>query len=218
VTAMRGGTRPVWLLVVLLSGSVLVPRALAQQYVLWGDARKGQQVFVEKGCGSCHAIRGVGPTVGPDLGRVPARHLTMTQMAGTMWNHAPAMQQMAREKGIIWKPFRGSEMRDLIAFLYALGLLDEPGDPRRGERLFVEKGGATCHSVKGKGGKIGPDLTQWRRFGSPILWAELMWTHALQMEEKAREFGLRWPRFEGNEMVDLIAYIQQELGPGAPAR
>ena len=164
-------------------------QSAAQQYVLWGDARKGQQVFVEKGCGSCHAIRGVGPTVGPDLGRVPARHLTMTQMAGTMWNHAPTMQQMAREKGIIWKPFRGSEMRDLIAFLYAASLLDEPGDPRRGERLFVEKGCATCHSVRGKGGKIGPDLTQWRRFGSPILWAELMWTHALQMEEKARQFG-----------------------------
>jgi len=82
----------------------------------------------------------------------------------------------------------------------------------------VEKGCATCHSVRGKGGRIGPDLTRWKRYGSPILWAELMWGHALGMEEKVREFGLRWPRFEGNEMVDLIAYIQQELGRTAPPR
>ncbi len=213
--AMTSRTRILWLLLALFGGSLLPVSADAQQYVLWGDARKGQRVFVEKGCGSCHAIRGMGPTVAPDLGRIPARHFTMTQMAGIMWNHAPAMKQMAREKGIAWKAFKGSEMRDLIAFLYAASLLDEPGDPRRGERLFVEKGCATCHSVRGKGGTIGPDLSKWKRYGSPILWGELMWGHALGMEEKVREFGLRWPRFEGNEMVDLIAYIQQELGPAA---
>lgn len=218
MAASKRRTQAVCLVLGVVGGSLLSIDAAAQQYVLWGDARKGQQVFVEKGCGRCHAIRGVGPSVGPDLGRVPGKHLTMTQMAGTMWNHAPAMKQMAREKGITWKPFRGAEMRDLIAFLYATSLLDEPGDPRRGERLFVEKGCATCHSVRGKGGKIGPDLAKWRQYGSPVLWAEQMWAHALQMEEKVREFGLRWPRFEGNEMVDLIAYIQQELGPGAPAR
>ncbi|MBI4591529.1 MAG: cytochrome c, partial [Candidatus Rokubacteria bacterium] len=123
-------TRVLGLLLALLAGLLLPASAGAQQYVLWGDARKGQRVFVEKGCGSCHAIRGMGPTVAPDLGRIPARHFTMTQMAGIMWNHAPAMQQTAREKGIAWKAFKGSEMRDLIAFLYAASLLDEPGDPR----------------------------------------------------------------------------------------
>jgi hypothetical protein len=35
-----------------------------------------------------------------------------------------------------------------------------------------------------------------------------MWSHALKMEEKMREFGVGWPRFEGNEMVDLITYIR----------
>jgi len=29
-----------------------------------------------------------------------------------------------------------------------------------------------------------------------------------------REFGLSWPKFEDNDMVDLIAYIQRELGSG----
>ena len=181
-------------------------------YVLWGDARNGSQVFAETGCGNCHAIRGVGPTLGPDLGQV-ARHLTMTQMAGVMWNHAPAMRQAAEQKGISWRAFKGSEMRDLIAYLYSISLLDQPGDTRRGERLFVEKGCATCHSIGGGGSKIGPDLKQWKQYGSPILWADLMWSHAFKMEEKMREFGTPWPRFEGNEMVDLVAYIRSAAQP-----
>jgi cytochrome c len=135
----------------------------------------------------------------------------MSQMAGAMWNHAPVMAETARGKGVVWKPFAGSEMRDLIAFLYAVSLMDEPGDTRRGERLFVEKGCATCHAVGGKGGRLGPELKKWKEYGTPVLWAELMWGHAVQMEKKMKEFGLRWPRFEGNEMVDLIAYIQKEL-------
>jgi len=202
-----------WLLLTLVGGSGAPTATAEEQYVLWGDARKGQQVFVEKGCGSCHAIRGTGPTVGPDLGRLAGKPPTMTQMAGAMWNHSPAMRQVAQEKKVTWKPFRGSEMRDVIAFIYAVNLLDEPGDPRRGERLFVEKGCATCHSVGGKGGKIGPDLRQWKQYGSPILWAERMWGHAVGMEQKMREMGLTWPRFEGNEMVDLITYIRASSQP-----
>lgn len=204
----RYGMAAAWILATVLA---LSADADAEEYVLWGDARKGREVFAQKGCGTCHAIRGTGPGVGPDLGRISARHLTMTRMAGAMWSHAPSMEHMAAERRIAWKEFRGSEMRDLIAFLYAVSALDEPGDPRRGARLFVEKGCATCHGVKGQGPVIGPRLEQWTRYGSPILWAELMWSHALGMETKVREFGLRWPRFEGNEMVDLIAYIQREL-------
>lgn len=210
----RYGMAAAWILMAVL---VVAVGADAEEYVLWGDARKGREVFSQKGCGTCHAIRGGGPSIGPDLGRIPARHLTMTQMAGAMWNHAPTMAQMAAEKGITWKPFRESEMRDLIAFLYAVSLLDEPGDPRRGARLFVEKGCATCHSVTGEGWKIGPGLKQWKRYGSPILWAELMWSHAVGMEGKVREFGLRWPKFAGNEMVDLIAFIQRELATSPPS-
>lgn len=104
--------------------------------MLWGDARKGREVFAQKGCGTCHAICGTGASVGPDLGKTSAKNLTMTRMARALWNQAPAMKQMAAERG----EFRGTEMRDLIAFLYAVKGLDEPGDPRRGARLFVEKG------------------------------------------------------------------------------
>ena len=37
-----------------------------------------------------------------------------------------------------------------------------PGDPRAGERLFKGKC-ASCHTLYGKGGTVGPDLTTYRR-------------------------------------------------------
>ena len=164
-------------------------------YAIWGNPNEGRKVYAAKGCARCHAINGVGPTVGPDLGRAPARSQTVTQLAGAMWNHAPEMRKLAQEKGIQWPTFRGSELRDLIAYLHFLRLLDQPGDVRRGERLFEEKHCATCHAIAGRGGRVASDLRQWKQFGSPILWGEIMWRHAVQMESKMRELKLDWPQF-----------------------
>lgn len=119
---------------------------------------------------------------------------------------------MAEDKGIQWPAFKESELRDLIAYLHFLRLLDQPGDVRRGERLFDEKHCSTCHAIAGRGGHVATDLSQWKRFGSSILWAEIMWRHAVQMESKMREMGLAWPQFQDNDMGDLIAFIQSRSG------
>lgn len=186
------------------------PQEPTTAYAVWGNPEAGRRVYAEKGCGRCHAINGIGPSIGPDLGRAPRQQATITQMAGILWNHAPAMQKVAKEQGIRWVPFQGSEMRDLIAYLTFLHILDQPGDPQRGRTLFYEKHCSTCHALGGRGGGIGPDLTRGRRYGSPILWAQVMWQHAAEMETKMDQMGLAWPKFEGNEMVDLIAFIQSQ--------
>lgn len=177
-------------------------------YAIWGDPAKGRRVYAAKGCGRCHAINGVGPTIGPDLGRAPARSQTITQIAASMWNHAPEMRKLAQEKGVQWTPFKGSELRDVVAYLHFLRLLDQPGDPARGERLFDEKRCSACHAIGGRGGRIASDLSRWKQYGSPILWAEIMWQHAGQMETTMRELGMPWPEFRGNEMGDLIAFVR----------
>lgn len=103
-----------------LMGAVLLTVAAAaaeEVYVLWGNPQAGRQVYVKKGCGSCHAIKGIGGTGGPDLGRPPKEHRTMSQYAGILWNHAPAMRQAMQERRIPWKPFEGPEMPDLIAYI-----------------------------------------------------------------------------------------------------
>ncbi len=211
--------RPFYL--ILLSATsplAAVPLAAAPQegqetYVLWGDPQKGRQVYADKACANCHAINGVGGTLGPDLGRAPARHQTVTQLAGIMWNHAPEMRRLAAQHGRAFPEFNQQEMLDLLTYLYSLHFLDAPGDARRGARLFRTKTCAACHALTPGPVSIGPPPAAFRRYASPILWAQIMWTHAATMEAKMEEMGLTWPRFEGNEMVDLVTYIRSATGP-----
>lgn len=197
------------LLVLLWPGGA----AAGETYALWGDVQKGRAVYARHGCATCHAIRGVGGTLGPDLGKAPLYHRTVTQMAGVMWNHAPRMRALAESRGLAPGPMAGTEMLDLLTYLYSLHFLDEPGDVRRGERLFVSKACATCHRTAGDQPGIGPPLSRLKGYASPILWAEVMWSHAVNMEEKMREMGLTWPTFQDNEMVDLVTYIRSAARP-----
>lgn len=210
------------LVLVTVLRSLILPGAVwaqeAETYVLWGDPQTGRKVYSEHGCAACHAIRGVGGNLGPDLGRAPLYHKTVTQMAGIMWNHAPQMRQMAKTTGVSVRPFTGSEMLDLVTYLYSLHFLDEPGNVRAGARLFVSKACASCHAISGDRPAIGPPLVRFRHYASPILWAEVMWKHAVEMEQKMAQMGLSWPLFEGNEMVDLITYIRSAAQPQVPEK
>lgn len=58
-----------------------------------------------------------------------------------------------------------------------------------------------------------PPLSRFKQFASSILWAEVMWTHAVKMEQKMKELGLEWPTFKDNEMVDLITDIRTTTRP-----
>lgn len=193
----------------ILLSLLWIRAATAQEiYVLWGDPQKGRKVYAEHGCATCHAIRGVGGTPGPDLGKTPVYHKTVTQMAAVMWNHLPQMRALAESRGLKFQPLTGPELLDLLTYLYSIRFLDEPGNARRGARLFVSKGCAACHQVTGSRPGIGPPLSRFREYASPILWAEVMFAHVLTMEQKMRELGLEWPTFKDNEMVDLITYIR----------
>ena len=198
----------------LVAITLLAGRAWGQEtYALWGDPQKGRKVYAEHGCATCHAINGVGGGLAPDLGRPPVRHKTVTQMAGVMWNHAPQMRRLRESKGLAPQPLTEPEMLDLLTYLYSLHFLDQPGSARRGERLFASKGCATCHRVAGDRPGIGSSLSRFRQYASPILWAEVMWTHAVNMEQKMKELGLEWPTFKENEMVDVITYIRAAIQP-----
>lgn len=194
------------------------------KYLLPGDAKKGWQSFFTKGCIKCHSVWGEGGTAGPNLSITPSRHLSEAQLAATMWNHAPSMWEKMLAKGINFKSMSQEEMADIFAFLYFIRYTDEPGDQEKGKELLLTKKCSNCHAIQGKGGKIGPDLTKWKAYTNPILWTQMMWNHAPQMEEEMSKRGIAWPRFEGNEMVDIISYIKSInksgdkifLSPGDP--
>lgn len=168
---------------------------------------KGRFVFEQKGCINCHSISGEGGEVAPDLGE-KIFYGSFLELASIMWNHVPDMQRQMRELDLSFPEFIRSEMIELIAYLYYLRYLGEPGDLYRGKILVEEKGCLTCHSIGDKGGGSGPAFDKLARYISPLYMAQTLWNHGPQMEDKMREKGLSLPKFEKGEIVDLSTYIQ----------
>lgn len=184
------------------------PLGTAWASFLQGDPGHGGRVFFDKGCIHCHSISGIGGTTAPGLGSNPDAHLTLGQLVGVMWNHAPHMWKSMEESEMRFPEISQSEMVDLFAYLYIARYLDEQGDFEKGEKLLAQKGCDQCHSLYEKAGTIGPDLRKWGRLDHPILWACAMWNHAPTMEKMIKKKGLAWPEFQGNDMVDLLYYIR----------
>jgi mono/diheme cytochrome c family protein len=174
------------------------------------DPVAGEKLFTAKGCVRCHAVNGVGGTVGPDLGRV-ARPRTFFDLAATLWNHAPTMAARMRALGISRPALDDQEIGDLAAYLYTLDYFDRKGDPAAGRRVFAAKRCATCHTVGTVGGAVGPDLTKLVGYASPIAIAAAMWNHAARMTAVMRDRGIAPAAFQGSELIDLIAYLKSAV-------
>lgn len=85
----------------------------------------GGKVFAEKGCGKCHALRGFGGGVGPDLGRIQTGK-SFFELGAAMWNHSRYMEAEARRQEIAWPVLTGQELADVARYLESLARL-----PRR---------------------------------------------------------------------------------------
>lgn len=206
----------VWLLLALVAVSVLITvlfwerQRTRERYstFLAGDPHLGMHVFQEKGCAYCHAVNGTGGRLGPDLGATKQAKANLNQLVTAMWNHAPAMWKRMQAEKLVYPGFDEEEMAHLFAYLYEIRYVDEPGDISHGRQLFETKGCVQCHSIRGEGGHGGPDLAQ-AGVDTPIAWTQTMWNHAPEMEAHMREQKLEWPRFQGREMNDLLAFVRE---------
>ena len=79
-----------------------------------------------------------------------------------------------------------------LAVWSALAASIIPGDARRGEQLFQTQQCIQCHSLKGQGGSLAPDLRQRvDRNLHPAVMASLMWNHAPDMWAAMKQAGHR---------------------------
>ena len=83
-----------------------------------------------------------------------------------------------------------------------------PGDSERGAQLFQKERCVECHSVNGKGGKVGLDLsTRVDRGFTPALLASTMWNHAPVMWASMEGAGIERPKLSPADAADLFAYL-----------
>jgi mono/diheme cytochrome c family protein len=183
-----------------------------QYYDRTGDATVGEQLFTAKGCSICHEVGGKGGHRGPGLDFLK-RAYSPVLVAAALWNHGPEMAEALEAQGIKRPTFEGKELADLIAYIISAakdggGDIAQvaPGTPERGAKLFAMKQCVVCHSVGGKGGKVGPELGR-RHHVSLTQFAALMWNHGPTMWAKMQERRIQVPRLKGQEMADIVAYL-----------
>jgi putative heme-binding domain-containing protein len=126
-------------------------------YTTASDIAQGKRIF-QGHCAGCHGPGGEGgrgailarPTLTRATDDATLFQILKEGIQGTEMPPAPELND--HEK---WQ---------VAAFVKTLGRVDVakaiPGDSGRGEQLFGSNGCLKCHTVKMKGGRMGPDLTQ----------------------------------------------------------
>jgi len=178
-----------------------------------GDPDAGERWFREKQCVRCHAVGGTGERIGPALDDY-ARYVAPIMLAAGMWNSGPAMQAAQAAHGIPMPVFVGRELSDIHAYIRRASSLRgrdvvflEPPDPNDGRQLFVAKGCVRCHGTDGRGTAYGPDLrTATQRLRVSEIAGEL-WNHSFQMAAAMRARGISFPKFQGDEMANVISFL-----------
>lgn len=187
---------------------VSAEKSTEKVYMVPGSPARGKKVFTDKGCVQCHAIRGAGGRIGPDLGREELNK-SVTEIAGLMWNHGPKMWAKMQALKIPLPQFSDQEVSDLVAYLFFLQYFDPPGNVVKGQGLYMEKGCVLCHyAPRGAERPLAPDLSRSPAISSPLELCSALWNHAPVMEAQIRERGLLWPRFRGDEVRDLVEYLR----------
>ena len=178
-----------------------------------GNVEAGRKLFLQKKCVVCHQVDGMGGVVGPNLDFL-RQFGSPILIAAELWNHGPAMAEAMRARGIERPTFKDSELRDLIGYLKSASRVQTeeplyvlPGRADEGRRLFVEKRCIECHSVRGQGGKVGPDLAERELHRSLTQFAAAMWNKAPAMMREMKARGITVPRLDAREMADLVAYL-----------
>jgi len=110
-------------------------------------------------CAACHGLDGRGGDKAPNIATsVRIQHLSDAELSGIISNGVPGTGMPA------FHSLTQKEIDGLVGYLRSLQGKGEaralPGNPVHGREIFFGKGEcSSCHTVSGKGGFLGPDLT-----------------------------------------------------------
>lgn len=212
----------------LLAASLVIANdkgPVASQQNIPANPMAGRIVFEEKGCINCHAIDGYGGDTGPDLGQ-DQFFGGFYDLASRLWNHAPAMIVKAGFREADWSMLTTKEVDELIAYLFYMRYLGEPGNISKGKQLIKSKGCLNCHTIDDEGETSGIPLDRLKAFASPLYVAQVIWNHGPEMQEQMKAMGIQSPTFEDESITHISAYLRefsrgtsgrrQYMSPGNP--
>ena len=81
------------------------------------------------------------------------------------------------------------------------------GNPFKGRQVFEEKRCATCHSVWGHGGHLGPEMSVAVAGKTFYELVGDFWNHTPQMIDQGTKLGESWPTLDPTEMADILSYL-----------
>ena len=180
--------------------------AIQEDGALRGSADHGWEVFQAK-CIQCHSVRGKGGKIGPELGPDHDLPRTSAQFAAVLWNHAPAMLQHAREARLAAPTLQGEEITDVLRFLASLRYFEPTGSPFLGQRVFAERGCASCHGPSAEGSRNAPKLRAGADAFTMVSFATALWSHGPAMNTRAEKLGIPWPDLEPGDVGELISFL-----------
>jgi mono/diheme cytochrome c family protein len=173
---------------------------------LTGNSVDGEALYQSRGCPLCHAVDGEGGDVGPDLsgaGNHPEHDMAwhiryVMDPAGVLpGTRMPAVVQDEQEAAHI-AAYMMSRVTGVAPVL-------KGPDLAAGQQVYAKRGCKACHSVRGTGGSLGPDLT----FEGEVKGRDADWHRRHLANPKSTFPGSTMPRFNlpEEERENLIAYL-----------
>jgi mono/diheme cytochrome c family protein len=149
----------------------------------------GEQLFASKGCAGCHTGRNALET--------KLHNQTLTEIAVDMWNHQPSMKNPP-------PTLSAEEMQQVLSYVWARQYFLGGGNAARGKTVFTGKGCGGCHGQPASGA---PTLAKGKDAYSAVTMVSSLWEHGPRMLDTMQQKKQAWPQITGEQMADLIAYL-----------
>jgi sulfur oxidation c-type cytochrome SoxX len=166
----------------------------------------GKQVFDSVGCLGCHMVNGQGGKAGPDLSNIAnagySRQWFQTQIRDPK-AHDPQTAMPA------FNNLSDQQVNDLVDYLETLSTASKAAPvsgPPRGRQLFDTIGCRECHTVDGKGGQVGPDLSDEGHRGRSRQWLETQIRNPRAHDPNTAMPA--WDNLPGRQVDDLVDYLE----------